>query len=177
MQSLDISRMSDEELRTYLRGILKGEAVLNVVHDDVPSTRVLSLHQSQVDVRQKDRITAAISTILAEDFIGEVQVRLDARDDEFLADLAFLCESLKITESYRLLRALLDRGTHVPGENFFYQKNTERIILRALVVSAPLFAHRHHMEDILEFRRRFFLGRSILRHQEIQPATRNLPIA
>lgn len=137
MQSLDISRMSDEELRTYLRGILKGEAVLNVVHDDVPSTRVLSLHQSQVDVRQKDRITAAISTILAEDFIGEVQVRLDARDDEFLADLAFLCESLKITESYRLLRALLDRGTHVPGENFFYQKNTERIILRALVVLQP----------------------------------------
>lgn len=133
----NISLMTDDELRSYIESILNQELLLDWLHDDIPANRIIALYHTQTEENQRIRIRAAINWALLETFIAHPHDRLDAKLDELLADLAFLCESLKIDQSYRPLRALLDRGSLVGGDNFFYDKNTERLILRAIAVLQP----------------------------------------
>lgn len=145
MVNIDISKMTDKELKDYVESVLRGRVILDVLHDETPSYKVFSLYQYQKDASQQERISHIIHSILVDNFVQRTTEKLDKESDELLGNLAFLADSLKITESYNIFRSLLDRGKFGSGTYFFYEKDTERKVLRALMT---LQSPRLLVEDI-----------------------------
>ncbi len=131
---INMSDKSDKEIKEYLERVLGSQTQLDWLHDESPAYRIFSIYQCQNDARQQRRIQNAVYSILKENFVHKVHEKLDKDTDRLLGELAFLAERLKITSSYYIFRSLIDRGSLGRGRNVFARKNTERLILRTLIV-------------------------------------------
>lgn len=137
MLDKDILEKTDEQLWGYIERALKGELPLDLLHDETPSYVIFDLYQSQTDYRQRKRIKNVIYSILQDNFVHRIINKLDEESDEFLGNLGFVAESLKIKESYNIFRSLIDRGSLGSGPSLFYKKDTEKKILRTLMALQP----------------------------------------
>lgn len=98
---------------------------------------MFTIYQAQTDDTQKNRITEVIHQIMIKYFVNQIIERFDNALDNFVSEITFLSESLKIRDSYNILRSLIDRGSLGPGPNIFINPETEKKVLRSLMTLQP----------------------------------------